>query len=74
MKELSCVLDFWKIQWKAIRTCLSCRETCDTSYRNKKAYESPPPTVRPSAVIIAESDIHDKNEEYKALLSTYDIV
>jgi len=77
MKELSCVLDFWKIQLKAIRTCLSCKscDTCDESYTNKKKYsqeysqEYRPYTVRPSVAKVAV-----ESEEDKALLSTYDIV
>jgi hypothetical protein len=73
MRELSCVLDFWRIQLKAIRTCISCKscDTCDESYTNKRKYhqEYYPYTVCPSVVKLSVA-----NEEDNVLLSTYDIV
>lgn len=67
MKELSCVLDFWKIQLKAIRTCLSCKtsDSHDDPYVKKKESRSYRPSVAKVAV---------ENDEDKVLLSTYDLV
>lgn len=57
---LSCVADFWKLQWNAIRACLCCHETQTT------------PSIAKSCKKNDES--YRVVVPYDALLSTYDIV
>jgi len=75
MKELSCVIDFWKIQLNAIRACMCCKVNNKNIYppfsstlRNKDEHHT---LMRPA--ISTHHKKHDAFED-EALLSSYDLV